>query len=146
MGTRLGEETARWISVGNLLHKIAVISGFGAFSLGFILSDRRYLPLPLGITSLFCSTLYTMSWQFDPCSQYRVEKSKSHERKNKEITSKKAIVTLIRKNNVQVNSFSNYVSIHSVMGFLSFGFCYWKLSNQLNSQPDKAVVGIAANL
>ena len=27
-----------------------------------------------------------MSWQFDPCSQYRVEKSKSHERKNKEIS------------------------------------------------------------
>lgn len=28
--TQLGDETARWISVGNCLHKTAVVSGIGA--------------------------------------------------------------------------------------------------------------------
>jgi len=83
-----------------------------------------------------------ISWQFDPCSQYRIEKAKSHERKNREIVSKKAI-TLIRKNSVQVNSIINFISVHSVIGFLSFAFCYWKLSGNPSSQPDKTVVGIA---
>lgn len=32
--TQLGEETARWIFVGNCLHKIAVISGLGAIAAG----------------------------------------------------------------------------------------------------------------
>lgn len=31
---RLGDETARWISVGNCLHKTAVISGLGAVLAG----------------------------------------------------------------------------------------------------------------
>lgn len=32
--TQLGDETARWISVGNYLHKSAVVSGFGAIVTG----------------------------------------------------------------------------------------------------------------
>lgn len=28
--TQLGDETARWITVGNYLHKTAVVSGLGA--------------------------------------------------------------------------------------------------------------------
>ena len=32
--TKLGEETAKWISIGNLLHKISLISGCGAFAVG----------------------------------------------------------------------------------------------------------------
>lgn len=32
--TQLGDETARWISVGNCLHKTAVFSGLGALITG----------------------------------------------------------------------------------------------------------------
>lgn len=32
--TRLGDETGRWISVGNCLHKTAVLSGLGAIGFG----------------------------------------------------------------------------------------------------------------
>ena len=32
--TTLGDETARWIAVGNCLHKTAVLSGFGAIVSG----------------------------------------------------------------------------------------------------------------
>ena len=111
-------------------------------NIGSIWPEKRLLPLPLGLASLFCSALYMISWQFDPCSQYRIEKSKNYERKDKEIVSKKAI-TLIRKNNVQVNSMINCISVHSVIAFSSFSFCYWKLSGNAPYQPDKTVVGIA---
>ena len=32
--SRLGDETARWIAVGNCLHKTAVLSGIGAIATG----------------------------------------------------------------------------------------------------------------
>ena len=34
--TKLGDETSRWISIGNLLHKVALMSGFGAFAIGIM--------------------------------------------------------------------------------------------------------------
>ena len=110
--------------------------------LGFIWPEKRLLPLPFGIAALFCSSLYMINWQFDPCGQYRVEKSKSMERSNKEVMSKKAI-TLTRKHFVEINTFSNLLSVHAISSLFAFGFCYWKLSGSGNGQPDKAVVGIA---
>ncbi|GLV38786.1 Pmi [Carabus blaptoides fortunei] len=70
---QLGDETARWISVGNCLHKTAVISGFGALLSGLIWADRPLICTPLGTLSLLCTGLYTVSWQFDPCVKYQVE-------------------------------------------------------------------------
>lgn len=32
--SRLGDETARWIAVGNCLHKTAILSGIGAIATG----------------------------------------------------------------------------------------------------------------
>lgn len=34
--TTLGDETARWIAVGNCLHKTAVLAGFGAIVSGWL--------------------------------------------------------------------------------------------------------------
>ena len=84
------------------------------------------------------------SWQFDPCSQYRVEKTKHHERKSHETINKKATVTLTRNNKLPVNYVSNYISMHLVIAVSSLIFCYWKLSSHFTSQPDKTVVGIVA--
>ncbi|KAK4324659.1 hypothetical protein Pmani_004718 [Petrolisthes manimaculis] len=71
--TTLGDETARWIAVGNCLHKTAVLAGFGAMSAGLIWHDTAFLCVPLGTLSLFCTGVYTASWQFDPCCKYQVE-------------------------------------------------------------------------
>jgi len=71
--SRLGDETARWISVGNCLHKTAVIAGLGSVCCGIFCDDRPYLYTPLGLVSLLCTGLYTASWQFDPCCKYQVE-------------------------------------------------------------------------
>ena len=34
--SKLGDETARWISVGNVLHKTSIVTGIGAFATGTI--------------------------------------------------------------------------------------------------------------
>lgn len=90
--TQLGDETARWISVGNYLHKIAVVSGFGAIAagnfllillllcytnlfvifVGLLWPDNPLICAPLGAFSLLCTGLYTASWQFDNCVKYQV--------------------------------------------------------------------------
>ena len=110
------------------------------------MSEKRYLPLPFGITSLFCAALYTISWQSDPCSQYRVDKSRSREKKGQKdtLSSKKSVVTLTRKNELPSprGAISHLVSMHSVIAVSAFVFCYWKLSSAPGSQPDKTVVGI----
>lgn len=41
--TQLGDETSRWISVGNCLHKTAVLTGIGAITTGRSYVVRRFL-------------------------------------------------------------------------------------------------------
>ncbi|KAM6962822.1 transmembrane protein 11, mitochondrial [Aplochiton taeniatus] len=73
--TRIGDETARWIAVGNCLHKTAVLSGVACLLTPLSLPPEysRYVALPAGALSIACSTLYGISWQFDPCCKYQVE-------------------------------------------------------------------------
>jgi len=70
---KLGDETARWISVGNCLHKTAVLAGFGSIVAAFVWPDKRLLALPAAVLSVMCVSLYSVSWQFDPCCKYQVE-------------------------------------------------------------------------
>ncbi|KAK9738984.1 Mitochondrial morphogenesis regulator [Popillia japonica] len=72
--TQLGDETARWISVGNCLHKTAVLSGLGSIVSGLLWPNNMYLYAPLGMFSTLCTALYTASWQFDNCVKYQVER------------------------------------------------------------------------
>ncbi|KYN02926.1 Transmembrane protein 11, partial [Cyphomyrmex costatus] len=71
--SKLGDETSRWIAVGNCLHKTAALSGLAAIVTGLVWGDRPYICGPLGFTSVITCGLYTVSWQFDPCCQYQVE-------------------------------------------------------------------------
>lgn len=70
--TRLGDETARWIYVGNCLHNTAVVSGFASVIYSFIWQDRPLFSAPMCAISVFCTGLYTVSWNYDPCCQYQV--------------------------------------------------------------------------
>jgi len=72
--TNLGDETARWIMVGNCLHKTAVLSGLSAIVTGLVWPDNLLLCCPLAGLSTLCTALYTASWQFDQCVKYQVEK------------------------------------------------------------------------
>ncbi|XP_073458763.1 transmembrane protein 11, mitochondrial-like isoform X1 [Aquarana catesbeiana] len=74
---RLGDETARWISVGNCLHRTSVVTGIVCFltPLGLPSSSAHYLGLPAGALSVACAALYSVSWQSDPCCHYQVDLS-----------------------------------------------------------------------
>ncbi|XP_076345310.1 transmembrane protein 11, mitochondrial-like [Tachypleus tridentatus] len=72
--SRLGDETARWIAVGNCLHKTAVFAGFGSIVSACVWPSRLYISCPLGAISLLTAGLYTVAWQFDPCCKYQLEK------------------------------------------------------------------------
>lgn len=69
---RLGDETARWIRVGNCLHKTAVVSGLASIVCGAIMPERPVFSAPLCAISIFCTGLYTISWNVDCCCQYQV--------------------------------------------------------------------------
>lgn len=69
---RLSDETARWIAVGNCLHKTAVVAGLTSIACCFGWPENPYVYTPQVIISLCCTTLYTISWQFDPCVKYQV--------------------------------------------------------------------------
>ncbi|XP_061201993.1 transmembrane protein 11, mitochondrial isoform X1 [Neopsephotus bourkii] len=73
--TRIGDETARWITVGNCLHKTAVLAGTTCLftPLALPVDYSHYISLPAGVLSVACCTLYGISWQFDPCCKYQVE-------------------------------------------------------------------------
>lgn len=94
---KLADETSRWIMVGSCLHKTAVLSGLGSIAAGEIYalsSANQQLSLnlnillllafvwpeniiyysSLGFVSLFCTSLYTISWNTDPCVQYLIER------------------------------------------------------------------------
>ncbi|XP_030752400.1 transmembrane protein 11, mitochondrial [Sitophilus oryzae] len=72
--SQLGDETARWITVGNCLHKISVITGLSSIVCGFVWPQNVLIQAPLAVSSALCMGLYTVSWQFDHCVKYQVER------------------------------------------------------------------------
>ncbi|XP_046398928.1 transmembrane protein 11, mitochondrial [Ischnura elegans] len=71
--SRLGDETARWIAVGNCLHKGGVIAGAASLIAGTLWPSRPVLYIPSCICSALCTSLYMFSWCPDPCCKYQVE-------------------------------------------------------------------------
>ena len=122
--TAIGEETARWIQVGNCLHKTAVIAGLGCFVSPWVLPKALKEPVSLvcGGISFFCAALYGVSWQFDPCCKYQVE----HDTKKLaklplgSLTSSSPIV-LVRKDDKYRKRLQNLVAGSA------FIYCSWKV-------------------
>jgi len=75
---RLGEETARWISIGNCLNKTAVVTGIGSILAGIVWRERRTTQCCLAGISLVTNGLHFLSWQMDECSHYKVETDVDH--------------------------------------------------------------------
>uniref|UniRef100_A0A182J857 Uncharacterized protein n=1 Tax=Anopheles atroparvus TaxID=41427 RepID=A0A182J857_ANOAO len=73
--TRLGEETERWIAVGNCLHKTALISGAASFAIGLVWREKLTIySASFCAVSMFCTSLYAFCWTCDPCVEYQVER------------------------------------------------------------------------
>lgn len=71
--SRLGRETAHWLSIGNMLRRSAFAAGSLCLISGAFGKDS--ICLPLGALATAMSSVYIISWRPDPCSRYRVEKS-----------------------------------------------------------------------
>lgn len=72
---RLGEETARWIYVGDCISKTSIISGIGSILSGLLCPDKSVVQYSLLASSLLTNCFHVLSWQSDPCSYYRVERN-----------------------------------------------------------------------
>ena len=68
----LGEETARWIYIGNFLEKSAIITGLASIVSNYVLPNEPIIFCPMAAFSLLCSGLHSASWSTDPCSKYKV--------------------------------------------------------------------------
>jgi len=70
---QLGDETARWIAVGNGMHKTAVVSGLFSLVTASVWPSKTHLFIPATIIAAVCTGVYSLSWQHDHCCNYQVE-------------------------------------------------------------------------
>lgn len=120
---KLGNETARWINVGNFLHKMSVVSGVSSIIITFKWQDSGFLYYPLGFFSILCSGVYAISWQYDPCCKYQVEKDLRNLDKYNiplyKLTSTDPVV-LVRRDDSRRKILQNLISL------AAFSVCGWK--------------------
>lgn len=76
---KLGGEIKQFIVLGNRFHKSAVLCGLGSLvAMASLPSEKSHLvSLPLAVTGWFCTAVYDLTWQFDPCSKYQLLRDKS---------------------------------------------------------------------
>ena len=119
--SKLGDETARWITVGNCLHKTAVLGGMVALMTGVTWKDYGFLYFPLGFSSLVCAGVYAVSWQFDPCCKYQVEYDSSQLQKLPlhNLTSSSPVV-LVRRDDTRRKI------LHNTIALAAGAYCSWQ--------------------
>lgn len=119
--SKLGDETARWITVGNCLHKTSVLSGLVCLSSGLAWKEKGLLYFPLGFVSVVCAGVYAVSWQFDPCCKYQVEYDSRRLQKLPlhTITSSSPVV-LVRRDDTRRKV------LHNTLALASAAYCGWK--------------------
>ena len=112
-----GEETSRWVRVGNCLHKTAVLSGLASIFLPQILPEG-YIPpsiyagVPTAVLSISCAALYGISWQFDPCCKYQVTvNSRELSRLNVQNLTNPSPVVLVRKDDKYRKTLHNCIAV-----------------------------------
>lgn len=117
---RLGAETARWIAVGNFLHKTSVLAGTACVLTAR--TNRAYLILPLGFTSIVCAGVYLISWQLDPCCKYQVETDIGRiERLPLHKLASSSPVILIRKDDTRRKI------LHNALALTALSICCYKM-------------------
>ncbi|XP_055377029.1 transmembrane protein 11 homolog, mitochondrial [Condylostylus longicornis] len=119
--TRLGDETGRWITVGNCLYKTAVLSGLSSVVSGLIWQDRPVFSAPLCAVSIFCTGLYAVSWISDPCCQYQVEKDPKKLANVPKLSEFSSPVVLALKENKKAKYFHRGVTL------IASAFCAWQI-------------------
>ncbi|XP_060063516.1 transmembrane protein 11, mitochondrial-like [Ylistrum balloti] len=119
---KLGDMTARWITVGNCLHKTSVLSGLSSMACMYFYPDHSCVYFPLGLVSVTFAGVYAVSWQFDPYCKYQVEHNVHRLEKLPlhNIASSNPIV-LIRRDDNRRKVLHNFVALTAT------GLCAWKI-------------------
>ncbi|XP_053952951.1 transmembrane protein 11 homolog, mitochondrial isoform X1 [Anastrepha ludens] len=117
---RLGDETGRWITVGNCLYKTAITSGVASLISSLIWRDRPFIAAPMCAVSLFCTGLYTVSWNYDPCCQYQVQN-------DDEILSKLPLGDVSAPVILGYSPNTKTKYLHRSVTLLSAAFCAWQI-------------------
>jgi len=126
--TQLGDETSRWIRVGNCLHKTAVLSAVGCVAVGAVVPPASS-PVSitascvgLGLGSVACAGLYAVSWQFDPCCKYQpTDDTKILRRLPFVVLSSTSPVVLIRRDDTRRKWLQNLLAAAAAL------MCIWRL-------------------
>ena len=122
---RLGEDTARWIGLGDCLHKTVLVTGSGSVASSILWEERPYIYCPLTGLGLLCAAFYNFSWKQDPCSMYRTCSEKERDRRLENITAQREKHTVLVKRNAGENGHRSL--IQSAVTLISFTFSVWKL-------------------
>ena len=123
--TKLGDETARWIMVGNCLHKTSVLSGLSAIVSGSMWPERHLVNIPLAFAGVVCAGVYAVSWQFDPCCKYQVEyDTRKLQRLPLHNLASSSPVVLVRKNDRRRKMLQNTIALVAA-GLVGYRFYEW---------------------
>ncbi|XP_038047230.1 transmembrane protein 11, mitochondrial-like [Patiria miniata] len=125
--SRLGDETARWITVGNCLHKTAVLAGMACLVSPWMLPAKatNFVSIPFGTASVACATLYGVSWQFDPCCKYQVEyDTRSLARLPLHTLTTATPVVLVRREDKYRKTLHNVIAGLAAI-YLTYKFYHW---------------------
>uniref|UniRef100_A0A7M5XE38 Uncharacterized protein n=1 Tax=Clytia hemisphaerica TaxID=252671 RepID=A0A7M5XE38_9CNID len=122
----IGDETIKWIAVGNFLHKSAVLSGLTCLLLPIITPKRfkMYVIVPLFSLNTLCTLLYNLSWQFDPCCKYQIEKDDNRlEQLHLETLATTSPVVLVHRDDKYRKRLHNIISV-LVLSYAGWK-CFW---------------------
>ncbi|XP_062588602.1 transmembrane protein 11, mitochondrial-like [Saccostrea cucullata] len=109
----LGKDTARWIKMGNFLHKSCVVSGIISLITGYC--NKDLVSYTFAGVSFLTAGLYALSWASDPCCKYQIEKNK---RRIQDLPlhelSSTSVVVLVRRDDARRKYLQNIVSFSAV--------------------------------
>lgn len=123
----LGEETARWIKVGNCLHKAAVVMGFFGSVTQCVDQSKNYIIITCGVISIVCAGVYAISWQYDPCCKYQVEDNVPKLERILGSLNSVTPVVLVRRDDTRRKK------LHNLIAFISGIICAYKFYKWLKS-------------
>lgn len=112
----LAEETCRWIMLGNILTRMSAITGIASI---LFAPSRLYISAPLAGVSLVARGFYDISWNFDPCSQYQVERNLDRldidDEHKERVAKSESTRILVFKDNTIVNCACRTVTVAAIV-------------------------------
>ncbi|RWS22857.1 hypothetical protein B4U80_00135 [Leptotrombidium deliense] len=121
---RLGEETARYLYVGDCLHKTVLVTGLASIVSAHFWEDKPYIYGTAAVVSLLSCGLYTCSWHSDPCSKYSVETDPQKLRLQNIIETSPPPVVLVKNRN-GLSEKKNV--LNTAISLIAFAFSAFKL-------------------